>query len=212
MNERAPAPGGLALVQALVNTLDIESGADLLDTPEGLARLGLAAGEAEGARELRESLRAVCLAHAGHPAHRKVTPLGDLLARAPLRVTLDEDGGAARLVPAVEEAPAAVAPLAFRVAAAIAEALVEGTWQRLKACEAPTCHWAYFDRSPAGRGRWCSMAVCGARAKMRRYRANQPPAGADRTAGGAGGRTGSGGLRSPHSEVVQNATGGGPAD
>ncbi|MET9450307.1 CGNR zinc finger domain-containing protein, partial [Streptomyces cinerochromogenes] len=25
--------------------------------------------------------------------------------------------------------------------------------------------------SPAGRGRWCSMQVCGARAKMRRYRA-----------------------------------------
>ncbi|MDX3067990.1 CGNR zinc finger domain-containing protein, partial [Streptomyces sp. ND04-05B] len=44
-------------------------------------------------------------------------------------------------------------------------------WQRLKGCGAPDCHWAYFDRSPAGRGRWCSMQVCGARAKMRRYRA-----------------------------------------
>ncbi|MGW0969075.1 CGNR zinc finger domain-containing protein [Streptomyces sp. NPDC002516] len=197
MNDRAPAPGGLALVQALVNTLDIESGADSLDTPEGLARLGLTADEADGARELRESLRAVCLAHAGHPAHRDVTPLGELLARAPLRVTLDGPGGAARLVPAVEPpssapapaaptpladpappvalappvGPAASLPLAFRVAAAIAESLVEGTWPRLKACEAPTCHWAYYDRSPAGRGRWCSMSVCGARAKMRRYRA-----------------------------------------
>ncbi|MEU4172033.1 CGNR zinc finger domain-containing protein [Streptomyces sp. NPDC026665] len=174
MNDRAPAPGGLALVQALVNTLDIESGADVLDTPEGLARFGLTAGEAAQARELRESLRAVCLAHAGHPAHREVTPLGELLARAPLRVTLDADGGAARLVPVVAgpDATASPAPpLDFRVAAAIAESLIEGTWERLKACEAPTCHWAYFDRSPAGRGRWCSMAVCGARAKMRRYRA-----------------------------------------
>jgi len=171
MNDRAPAPGGLALVQALVNTLDIESGADSLDAPEGLARFGLAADEAEGARELRESLRAVCLAHAGHPAHRRTTPLGELLARAPLRVTLDEDG-AARLVPATEETHLAFpVPLASRVAAAIAESLVEGTWPRLKACEAPTCHWAYYDRSPAGRGRWCSMSVCGARAKMRRYRA-----------------------------------------
>ncbi|WP_199844976.1 CGNR zinc finger domain-containing protein, partial [Streptomyces scabiei] len=53
----------------------------------------------------------------------------------------------------------------------VAEALTAGTWQRLKACEAPDCHWAYYDRSPAGRGRWCSMQVCGARAKMRRYRA-----------------------------------------
>jgi predicted RNA-binding Zn ribbon-like protein len=63
------------------------------------------------------------------------------------------------------------ASLTARVAVAVAEALVAGTWLRLKACEAPTCLWAYYDRSPAGRGRWCSMSVCGARAKMRRYRA-----------------------------------------
>ena len=36
MNDRAPAPGGLALIQSLVNTLDIESGAD--ETPRGLIR------------------------------------------------------------------------------------------------------------------------------------------------------------------------------
>ncbi|MFF2515498.1 CGNR zinc finger domain-containing protein [Streptomyces sp. NPDC058086] len=164
MNDRAPAPGGLALIQSLVNTLDIESGADSLDTAEGRAPFGLAEGEAEASRELRESLRAACLAHAGHPAHRAVTPLGELLARAPLHVTVDEHDGSARLVPAA-------ASLTSRVAAALAEALAEGTWLRLKACEAPTCHWAYYDRSPAGRGRWCSMSVCGARAKMRRYRA-----------------------------------------
>lgn len=167
MNDRAPAPGGLALIQSLVNTLDIESGADSLDTAEGRALFRLAEGEAEAARELRESLRAACLAHAGHPTHGPVTPLGRLLARAPLQVTVDEHDGGARLVPAA----AGAAPLASRVAAAVAEALVEGTWLRLKACEAPTCHWAYYDRSPAGRGRWCSMSVCGARAKMRRYRA-----------------------------------------
>ncbi|MDX3757520.1 CGNR zinc finger domain-containing protein [Streptomyces mirabilis] len=164
MNDRAPAPGGLALIQSLVNTLDIESGADSLDTAEGRATFGLAEGEAEAARELRESLRAACLAHAGHPAHRAVIPLGELLARAPLHVTVDEHDGAARLVPAGDS-------LAARVAGVLADALVEGTWLRLKACEAPTCHWAYYDRSPAGRGRWCSMSVCGARAKMRRYRA-----------------------------------------
>ncbi|MFE7121750.1 CGNR zinc finger domain-containing protein, partial [Streptomyces sp. NPDC057654] len=35
------------------------------------------------------------------------------------------------------------------------------------------CQWVFYDRSPAGRGRWCSMAVCGSRAKMRAYRANK---------------------------------------
>jgi predicted RNA-binding Zn ribbon-like protein len=94
-----------------------------------------------------------------------VTPLGELLAGAPLLLTVAEADGAAAL------APADAGPLLSRVAAAVAESLVAGTWSRLKACEAVDCHWAYYDRSPAGRGRWCSMQVCGARAKMRRYRA-----------------------------------------
>ncbi|CAL9312480.1 CGNR zinc finger domain-containing protein [Streptomyces olindensis] len=166
MTERSPAPGGLVLVEALVNTLDIESGADALDTPEGRARIGITRDdEAEAARALRESLRAVLLAHAGHPPHREVPPLGDLLAAAPLVVTVDPADGSAALTPADGNS------LHARVAAAVAEALVAGTWTRLKACEAADCHWAYYDRSPAGRGRWCSMQVCGARAKMRRYRA-----------------------------------------
>ncbi|MFE5397775.1 CGNR zinc finger domain-containing protein [Streptomyces sp. NPDC056568] len=165
MNERSVAPGGLELVERLVNSVDLETGADALDTPQGRARLGLTEGEAARARELRESLRAVLLAHAGHPPHRAVTPLGELLAAAPLVVTVDPADGAAALAPARDGS------LTARVAAAVAEALVAGTWTRLKACEAADCHWAYYDRSPAGRGRWCSMQVCGARAKMRRYRA-----------------------------------------
>ncbi|WOX10123.1 CGNR zinc finger domain-containing protein [Streptomyces sp. N50] len=165
MSERVPAPGGLALIEALVNTLDIEAGADALDTEDGRTPFGLTAHQVPHARELRESLRATLLAHAGHPAHQDVTPLGELLARAPLLVAIDAHDGAARIEPADGD------PLLSRVASAIAQALTEGTWPRLKACEAPTCHWAYYDRSPAGRGRWCSMAVCGARAKMRRYRA-----------------------------------------
>lgn len=165
MSERSPAPGGLELVQSLVNTLDIESGADSLETAEGRARFGLAEEDISGARELRESLRVTLLAHAGHPPHRAVTPLGDLLAVSPLVVAVDAADGSATL------APTDGGPLLSRVAAAIAQALVEGTWARLKACEAADCHWAYYDRSPAGRGRWCSMQVCGARAKMRRYRA-----------------------------------------
>ncbi|MFF6830161.1 CGNR zinc finger domain-containing protein [Streptomyces longwoodensis] len=163
MSERSPAPGGLALVEALVNTLDIESDIDALDTEDVRARFGIGADGLAGARALRESLRATLLAHAGHPPHRAVTPLGDLLAAAPLYLAVDERDGSATL-------RADDGPLLSRVAGAVAEALVAGTWTRLKACEADTCHWAYYDRSPAGRGRWCSMQVCGARAKMRRYR------------------------------------------
>ncbi|MHB9861268.1 CGNR zinc finger domain-containing protein [Streptomyces sp. YIM S03343] len=167
MSERPPAPGGLALVESLVNTLDIESGADSLDTADGRALFGIPQDALPAARELRESLRAALLAHAGHAPHRPVTPLGELLAGAPLLVTVDEHDGSARL------AAADTGPLLSRVAAAVAEGLVAGTWTRLKACEAVTCQWAYYDRSPAGRSRWCSMQVCGARQKMRRYRAKE---------------------------------------
>ncbi|MGW7270100.1 CGNR zinc finger domain-containing protein [Streptomyces sp. NPDC054864] len=172
MNDRAPAPGGLALIQALVNTLDLESGADALQTPEGRAPFGLAPGaEVAAARELREALRVACLAHAGHGPHAPAPPLGQLLAAAPLLVTVSVEDGSAGLVPAEPSS------LTSRVAAAIAEAVTAGTWARLKACEAGDCHWAYYDRSPAGRSRWCDMGVCGARAKMRAYRARKSPRG-----------------------------------
>ncbi len=83
-------------------------------------------------------------------------------------MTVDEPDGSARLT---LPGPADGASLLSRTAAAVAQALVAGAGTRLKACEAVTCPWAYHDRSPAGRGRWCSMQVCGARAQMRRYRA-----------------------------------------
>ncbi|MFE9612688.1 CGNR zinc finger domain-containing protein [Streptomyces sp. NPDC006012] len=172
MSERSPAPGGLALIESLVNTLDIETGADTLDSADGRARFGIGPQDLAAGRELRESLRAALLAHGGHPPHRAVTPLGTLLADAPLYLSVDDRDGSAALTSVPADAP-----LFSRVAAAVAEALVAGTWMRLKACEAATCHGAYYDRSPAARGRWCSMQVCGARAKMRRYRAKgSPPA------------------------------------
>jgi predicted RNA-binding Zn ribbon-like protein len=38
---------------------------------------------------------------------------------------------------------------------------------RVKACDG--CGWLFLDTSRAGARRWCSMAMCGARHKMRRY-------------------------------------------
>jgi predicted RNA-binding Zn ribbon-like protein len=46
----------------------------------------------------------------------------------------------------------------------------EGTWSRLKACLADTCQWAFYDQSKNRSAHWCSMAVCGNRAKARAYR------------------------------------------
>ncbi|TYB47656.1 hypothetical protein FXF51_57420 [Nonomuraea sp. PA05] len=49
----------------------------------------------------------------------------------------------------------------------VAEAVAEGTWTRLKACREPSCRWAYYDHSRNRRRTWCSMDICGNRAKAR---------------------------------------------
>ena len=62
----------------------------------------------------------------------------------------------------------------------VAQALGEGSWQRVKACRAPNCHWAFYDRSRNHSGVWCEMAVCGNRTKVRTYpRAGPARAGAE---------------------------------
>ena len=51
-----------------------------------------------------------------------------------------------------------------------AEAQTLRTWSRLKVCSADDCQWAFYDRSPTRNGCWCSMQICGSRAKSRAYR------------------------------------------
>ena len=52
-------------------------------------------------------------------------------------------------------------------------ATADGTWPRLKACREHTCEWAFYDHTKNRSGAWCSMAVCGNRAKARTYRARR---------------------------------------
>jgi predicted RNA-binding Zn ribbon-like protein len=50
----------------------------------------------------------------------------------------------------------------------------DGSWQRVKACRADDCHWAFYDFSRNRSGTWCDMAVCGNREKVRSYRERAP--------------------------------------
>jgi len=178
---RAPAPGSLRLVQALVNTLNAETGQDLLGTvPAAAAWLGtarllppgsvLTAPQQAALLELREATRQVL---SGHTLRRDDPAAAGRLtmALAPCRLTLAvEPAGGVRLVSADYDAFSRVVG---GVAAAIAEAATAGTWARLKCCPGQRCGWAFYDRSAASRSRWCSMQICGARAKMRAYRDRQ---------------------------------------
>ncbi|UED85990.1 CGNR zinc finger domain-containing protein [Streptomyces profundus] len=168
-----PIPQGIALIMRLVNTRDVDRDQDTLATEDGLAafdgELALGPGELPGLRRLREALRAAGLAH-----HVESAPppaeLTELFAAAPLVTRVDEDGAAS-----LEPAPrlTGLAEFTARVAAVVAVAEARGEWRRLKVCEASDCIWAYYDHSPAGRRRWCSMRSCGSRAKMRAYRAKR---------------------------------------
>ncbi|MCA1823937.1 MAG: CGNR zinc finger domain-containing protein [Frankia sp.] len=69
-------------------------------------------------------------------------------------------------------APGVAGALA-QIVAAIVPARADGTWQRLKICPADPCAWVFYDRSKNQSRTWCSMAVCGNRAKTQAYRARQ---------------------------------------
>ena len=170
---REPAEGDLRLLQDFVNTLDRENGVELFDGPAGLAQWlayrELAAGplgdaDVERAVELREALRAALLANNGGP-------------EAPhAYATITEAGRAAGLAPSFGAAGPALVPHADglddalgRVIAVAFTAMVDGSWERLKSCPRDVCGWVFHDRSPANRGTWCSMRVCGNRVKASAY-------------------------------------------
>jgi predicted RNA-binding Zn ribbon-like protein len=173
--DRAPAPGPLRLVQRFVNTNDLETGPDLLPDAAALAAWLSAAGLLEpgtpvtatdhkSAIELREAIRELVCAHAGLPSDPGAAAIVNAAAeRAALRPVL-ADAHSMRLEPAAAGVDAALG----RIVAAIHQAIADGTWARLKACERDVCRWAFYDQSKNRSGHWCSMAVCGQREKNRR--------------------------------------------
>jgi predicted RNA-binding Zn ribbon-like protein len=177
---RPPAPGDLALVQAFVNShydLEVEHGADLFATPSGLGRwlsargllpesAGLRASELSRALAIREGLRR--LAAGNNPAGAPVTAarlqgLNRAAAGAEVEIRLDPAG------PRFVAAGAGLDRALGRVLAITATAMLDGTWRRLKVCPGEHCGWAFYDHSRNQTGRWCSMSVCGGRAKARAH-------------------------------------------
>jgi len=125
------------------------------------------------ARDLREAIDlCVRAAIAGDPAPRAAVREIDrwLPDAAPrLRLTLGDEG-----MPALDErrpadpARAAVAAIALDAAQMLG---TEEQARRVRICASESCSARFYDRSPAARRRWCSMALCGNEAKARRHRA-----------------------------------------
>ena len=177
---RAPAPVPVGLVEAFINTADLESGFDDLATTGGLRSWFLdrqlikrtdsvSEHDRRQAIRLREALRSAARANNNSAVDRRtVNELNQLARDARLVVTFDDDS-AARLNPAIKGASAGLA----RIVAAVFVAMLSGQWTRLKSCGNDSCQWAFYDASKNRSGRWCEMADCGNDAKGRAYRARR---------------------------------------
>jgi predicted RNA-binding Zn ribbon-like protein len=172
------APHELDLVIDFVNTFDPDTDVDLLADSRGLSawlsRQGLLERGAPDARErdrrdaveLREALRALMLEHNGLAPARGSSAVFERVARDGKLSAHFAAAGAAVLEPDAHGLPGALARLLIPVF----ESSRDGSWERVKACRADDCHWAFFDRSRNRSATWCDMAVCGNRAKVRSYR------------------------------------------
>jgi predicted RNA-binding Zn ribbon-like protein len=178
----APTPPGPKLIEDFVNTVELDElpeSEQLSDPPalrdwlaeRDLLPAGATVGEedVERARGVREALRSLLLANNGEALDS--TAVGTLNAAADeshLRVQFAPDGHA-DLVPDESGVPGALS----RILAVSYTAMHDDTWHRLKACRFDTCQWAFYDNSKNRSRAWCSMKVCGNRAKARAYRERQ---------------------------------------
>jgi predicted RNA-binding Zn ribbon-like protein len=181
MVSRDVPPHNLQLVIDFVNTRDVENDVDRLATPGQLTQWlddqGLVADEAPTVRAthvtqavaLREALRAVLLAHThGERDEDAGTQLEHVAERGALSVRFAPDGS-------VQIAPRAsgYAGILAQLLVPAAYASLDGSWKRLKACDADDCLEAFYDQSRNRSGRWCDMADCGNRSKVRAYRSRR---------------------------------------
>ncbi|RMI33710.1 zf-CGNR multi-domain protein [Nocardia stercoris] len=144
------------------------------------------AEQRDRAERIREGLRALIAENNAEPVPSPHpdgldpaarTELAQLTREFPLK--LDVTVSPPRLV-ACSPVPVEAALAGLLVI--VAEAVAAGTWTRLKACREPSCRWAYYDHSRNRRRTWCSMDLCGNRAKARasHHRKSAPPSAADR--------------------------------
>jgi len=167
----------LDLLCDFVNSAELEAGQDDLADARGLVRWlsahGLAGAHARAtdadaaeARAVREALRELMRANNGVAADTAAasSTLDTASRRAGLAVRFDT--GSIRLVPRGRGVHGALGA----VLAAAGHAMADGSWQRVKACRSDTCRWAFVDNARNRSRQWCSMSVCGNRAKARAFR------------------------------------------
>jgi predicted RNA-binding Zn ribbon-like protein len=165
------------LVRDFVNTRDLLEEEEKLGSPEDLVgwleEHALTRGEVEAtaadltrAVELREALRQLLLEHTGVDVDRDAASavLDRTARRARIELCFEQCHGA------LSVGSTGVDAALGRLVIGVHHAMADGSWERLKACRASDCEWAFIDNARNHSRAWCSMKSCGNREKARAFR------------------------------------------
>jgi predicted RNA-binding Zn ribbon-like protein len=131
---------------------------------------------ADQARNLREWFRGFVHDHVGRPlaakSLRELEPLNRLLERDEVfgQLVPHGHGKTADLELRMMRRWRSPASLLLPIGEALARVVSQENFADVKACEGPVCTLLYVDRTRGRMRRWCSMAVCGNRAKQAAHR------------------------------------------
>jgi predicted RNA-binding Zn ribbon-like protein len=150
--------------------------ADVLQAMRRQAKSGEIDRIAARARKLREWFRAFIRAHQGKPLKSLepdgLEPLNRLLARDDAfgQLVLQKHGKTTALEYQRARRWRSPEALLLPIAEALARMLAEEDLSDVKACEGAACTLMFVDRTRARSRRWCSMEICGNRAKQIAHR------------------------------------------
>lgn len=150
--------------------------ADALKTIRAQALPGELDKVADQARNLREWFRGFVQRHKG-----RALALESLSELKPLNRLLERDETFSRIVIQHEANPAPLALQVMRrwrspealllpIGEALARFVCTEDFSHVKACEGPACTLLFADHTRGRARRWCSMALCGNRAKQAAHR------------------------------------------
>ena len=164
-----PAPGNLILLEGFLNTCHIEMGFEDFETANStekwLRSVDLWSGtkkitslETQRIIKFRSALRAWIL------DKECFQPLNELITEISFQAEFSSKGEIS--FQSLGDGHHHVLGTLIGI---ILESQKDGTWDRLKCCDLPTCGWAFYDSTRSRTKRWCSMKTCGSRHKAREY-------------------------------------------
>ena len=150
--------------------------ANALDTVKERAMPGELDKVADQARDLREWFRSFVQKHMGRPlpskALRELGPLNRLLERDETfsQISRHRHSDGDRLELQLMRRWRSPESLLLPIGEALAKFVCEVDFATVKACEGHSCTLVFADHTRRRARRWCSMAICGNRAKQAAHR------------------------------------------